>query len=103
MSQSEVGLRQCVFCRQKKNKSILFSLKAKKAIRNTSPEKLFSFEGAPGFKGRSAYVCPSVKCLSGALKARKFERALKRTVPDAIVKILTEKLKGLTVLCQHPE
>lgn len=58
----------------------------------------FSIDGNPPLQGRSAYACRNKSCLGEALKAKKFQRTLKRGIPDAILEALNDQLKGITSL-----
>ncbi len=40
------------------------------------------------FQGRSAYVCREQTCRTQAIRGKKLQRALKKPIPDAIVKAL---------------
>jgi len=63
-----------------------------------SRDQHFSIDHSPPLQGRSAYVCRNLTCLSEALKGKKFQRTLKRAIPDAIVESLNAQLKGITSL-----
>jgi predicted RNA-binding protein YlxR (DUF448 family) len=54
----------------------------------------FSVNQAPFLQGRSAYACTNRACLEAALRGKKFQRALKRTIPDDIVGYLNTLLEG---------
>jgi predicted RNA-binding protein YlxR (DUF448 family) len=56
----------------------------------------FSVDHNPPLQGRSAYVCRTLACLGDALKGKKFQRTLKRAIPDAIVENLNVQLKGMS-------
>jgi hypothetical protein len=84
-------LRQCISCRQMMPRSGLIRLICNR-------DNLFSIDNRPPLQGRSAYVCRNSTCLAEAIKAKKFQRTLKRAIPDAIVEILNDQLKGMTSL-----
>jgi predicted RNA-binding protein YlxR (DUF448 family) len=58
----------------------------------------FSIDDNPILQGRSAYVCRTTACLGDALKGKKFQRTLKRAIPDVIVENLNVQLKGMNTL-----
>jgi len=58
-------------------------------------EAVFSLDNQPPLQGRSAYVCRNAACITDALKGKKFQRTLKRAIPDAIVETLKDQLKGI--------
>jgi predicted RNA-binding protein YlxR (DUF448 family) len=62
-----------------------------------SRDHRFSIDNRPPLQGRSAYVCRNLACLAEALKAKKFQRTLKRAIPDDIVENLNTQLKGITL------
>src|SRR6478609_9718024 len=77
----EDRLRLCVSCRK------LFPRLA--LIRVTANQKNeFSINQSPSLEGRSVYVCRKHQCLEDALRARRFQRSLKRAIPDVIVENL---------------
>ncbi|WP_373532146.1 YlxR family protein [Vampirovibrio sp.] len=83
--------RQCINCRQ--------LLPREGMLRLTSDgSHHFSIDGNPPLQGRSAYACRDKTCLAEALKAKKFQRTLKRGIPDAILEALNDQLKGITSL-----
>jgi predicted RNA-binding protein YlxR (DUF448 family) len=84
-------LRQCIACRQLFPRCRLLRVTCNR-------ENAFSLDDRPPLQGRSAYVCRNVTCLAEAIKAKKFQRTLKRAIPDAIVEILNDQLKGMTSL-----
>jgi hypothetical protein len=71
-------LRQCVFCREYKNKEELIRitknfLTGEIKINNNSE-----------IQGRSVYLCKNVNCLENALKKKKIEHFLKSNVPESL-------------------
>ncbi|MCL6451720.1 MAG: YlxR family protein, partial [Acetobacteraceae bacterium] len=43
--------------------------------------------------GRGAYICPRLECLQKAIKAKRLEKALQRSIAPEIIQSLTEGLK----------
>lgn len=83
--------RQCITCRQSFPRAGMIRLTFS---RETGT---FAIDNVPPLQGRSAYVCRKSACLSEALKGKKFQRTLKRAIPDDIVSCLNEQLKGLSI------
>jgi len=81
-------LRQCVSCRQLRPRHSLIRLACNRVGE-------FSLDNAPPLQGRSAYACRNTACLAEALKGRKFQRTLKRAIPDVIVEALNLQLSQL--------
>lgn len=88
---SDTRLRQCISCRQLKPRDTLVRL-------TCSRDGRFSIDDNPILQGRSAYVCRTTACLGDALKGKKFQRTLKRAIPDVIVENLNVQLKGMNTL-----
>lgn len=84
-------LRQCISCRHLFPRETLTRLTVDKRTGE------FTLDNDPPLQGRSAYVCRKSACLSEALKGKKFQRTLKRVIPDDIVSDLNEQLKGLSL------
>lgn len=68
-------MRQCVACREKKEKYALA-----RVVRTPSGEVLYDAKGRTS--GRGAYICKDIKCLEKAVKSRALARALECDVPD---------------------
>ena len=69
--------RQCVGCREKKNKRDLI-----RVVR--SPEGTISLDFKGKLPGRGAYVCPDPACLAKARKSRALERAFETAIPAEV-------------------
>lgn len=83
-------LRQCVACRILHPRSGMLKL-------TWSRDNQFAIDNTPPIQGRSAYVCRNAACLAEVIKGKKFQRTLKRAIPDAIVETLNDQLKGITL------
>lgn len=81
--------RQCITCRALHPRNGMLRL-------TYSRDNQFSIDNRPPLQGRSAYVCLTIACLAEAIKAKKFQRTLKRAIPDDIVENLNDRLKGIT-------
>jgi len=87
----KIPQRQCVGCREMKNKRELI-----RVVR--SPEGEISLDAKGKKPGRGAYVCPAGECLKRARKSRALERALETAIPpevyDQLESQLAEELRG---------
>lgn len=88
LPESPLPQRLCVSCRELRPRCGMIRLTA-------SVDRQFAVDRQPALQGRSAYVCRDPVCLSMAIKAKKFQRSLKRAIPDAILEILSNELKEL--------
>ena len=73
----KIPLRQCVGCREMKNKRDLI-----RVVR--SPEGTISLDFKGKLPGRGAYVCPDPACLAKARKSRALERAFETAIPAEV-------------------
>lgn len=73
----KIPQRQCVGCREMKNKRDLI-----RVVR--SPEGAISLDFKGKMPGRGAYVCPSPDCLAKARKSRALERAFETAIPAEV-------------------
>jgi predicted RNA-binding protein YlxR (DUF448 family) len=83
----KVPQRTCVGCHQVKGKKELVRI-----VRD--PEGKIFVDKTGKASGRGAYICPSVDCLEQAIKGKRLERALERSVPPEILSSLKEQLEG---------
>ncbi|MBY0449157.1 MAG: YlxR family protein [Cyanobacteria bacterium] len=77
----------CVACRQEFPRETLLrlTLTPDGVVLNLGPE---TGPESRHFQGRSAYVCREQTCRTQAIRGKKLQRALKKPIPDAIVKAL---------------
>ena len=73
----KIPQRQCVGCREMKNKRDLI-----RVVR--SPEGTISLDFKGKLPGRGAYVCPDPACLAKARKSRALARAFETTIPAEV-------------------
>lgn len=73
----KIPQRQCVGCREMKNKRDLI-----RVVR--SPEGTISLDFKGKMPGRGAYVCPDTACLAKARKSRALERAFETAIPAEV-------------------
>lgn len=71
----KIPMRQCVACREKKEKSELA-----RVVR--TPDGRVLYDAGGKLSGRGAYVCHNINCLEKAVKSRALSRALECEVPD---------------------
>ena len=79
--------RQCVGCREMKDKKALIRVVK-------SPEGVISLDEKGRMPGRGAYVCPDVECLRRARKSRARERAFETQIPPEVYDAMERQLGG---------
>ena len=79
--------RQCVGCREMKDKKALIRVVK-------SPEGAISLDEKGRMPGRGAYVCPDVECLRRARKSRALERAFETQIPPEVYDAMERQLGG---------
>lgn len=77
MQQKRIPLRKCTGCGEMKPKKELVRVVK-------SPEGEVSLDLTGKKSGRGAYICPNLKCLQAARKAKRLERAFECTIPEAV-------------------
>lgn len=83
----KIPQRQCVGCREHKDKSQMV-----RVVR--SPEGEISLDLKGKKPGRGAYLCGEENCFKRAVKSRALERALNVPIPPEIMESLLLELKG---------
>lgn len=73
----KIPLRRCTGCNESKPKKELV-----RVVRDKEGTVSLDLTGKKA--GRGAYVCPNTACLLKARKAKRFERALEVSIPDAV-------------------
>lgn len=81
----KIPQRQCLGCREMKNKKDLI-----RVVR--SPEGAISLDFKGKMPGRGAYVCPDPACLAKARKSRALERAFETVVPGEVYDLLERQM-----------
>ena len=85
--QKEIPQRQCMGCRERKNKRELI-----RVVRGTDGTVGLDFSGkAPG---RGAYICPNPDCLKKALRSKALDRSLETEIPETIYDRLAREMEG---------
>ena len=82
----KIPQRQCLGCREMKNKKDLI-----RAVRSPEGEITLDFKGKK--PGRGAYVCPQAECLRKARKSRALERAFSAAIPPEVYEQLEEQMR----------
>ena len=83
----KIPLRQCVGCREMKEKRELI-----RVVKSPEGEISLDFKGKK--PGRGAYVCPNPDCLKHARKTRALERAFETAIPAEVYDALEEQMKA---------
>ncbi len=84
-TQKKPPQRQCVGCREMKEKRALI-----RVVKLPEGEISLDFRGKQ--PGRGAYVCPNAECLKKARKSRALERALSAQIPPEVYDALEEEM-----------
>ena len=82
----KIPMRQCVGCREMKEKKSLIRLVK-------PPEGPVSLDFKGKMPGRGAYVCPSPECLKRARKSRALERAFSSLILVAVWEGLEKQMR----------
>lgn len=85
MKPRRIPQRTCVGCRAVRAKRELI-----RVVRRPTGEVEVDFTGK--VPGRGAYICPNVECLRAAVKGRRLDRALERTLDEETVRSLEQHL-----------
>ena len=81
----KIPQRQCLGCREMKNKKDLI-----RVVRSPEGETSLDFKGKK--PGRGAYVCPDSACLAKARKSRALERAFETAIPPEVYDQLEQQM-----------
>ena len=85
--QKKIPQRQCMGCRERKNKKDMI-----RVVRETSGNVSLDFSGK--LNGRGAYVCPDPECLKKARKAKSLERSLETPIPEEVYERLRREMEA---------
>ena len=85
--QKKIPQRQCMGCRERKNKRDMI-----RVVRTTDGQVCLDFGGK--VNGRGAYVCPDAECLKKCRKSRSLERCLEVAIPEAVYDHLEKEMEG---------
>ena len=81
----KIPMRQCVGCREMKEKRELIRVVK-------SPEGAVSLDFKGKLPGRGAYVCPKAECLAKARKSKALERAFDTQLPVEVYQAMEEQM-----------
>ena len=86
MQQKNIPQRQCMGCRERKEKRELI-----RVVRAPDGGVSLDFRGkAPG---RGAYICPDMACLKKAIRSKALERSLEVAIPEEIYARLEQEME----------
>ena len=86
MQQKKIPQRQCMGCRERKEKRELI-----RVVRAPDGSVRLDFRGkAPG---RGAYICPDMACLKKAIRSKALERSLEVAIPEEIYARLEQEME----------
>ncbi len=83
LSLNQINYRRCISCRRVAPKKTFWRI-----VRLASSRKIQLDQGM----GRSAYLCPNIKCLSQAKTKNRLQGALRTKISDDIYQNLQERL-----------
>ena len=87
MQQKKIPQRQCMGCRERKEKRELI-----RVVRAPDGGVSLDFRGkAPG---RGAYICPNPECLKKALRSKALDRSLEVTIPEEVYGRLQKEMEA---------
>ena len=86
MQQKKIPQRQCMGCRERKEKRELI-----RVVR--SPEGGVSLDFRGKAPGRGAYICPDMACLKKAIRSKALERSLETQIPEEIYARLEQEME----------
>ena len=85
--QKKIPQRQCMGCRERKNKRDMI-----RVVRAPSGTVNLDFSGKA--QGRGAYICPDPECLKKALRSKALDRALEVTIPEEVYERLEKEMQS---------
>lgn len=89
MQKRKIPQRQCVGCRESKDKKELVRVVK-------TPEGDIVLDGTGRVNGRGAYLCPREECLKQARKTNALSRSFKMNVPEETYESLERQLQNDT-------
>ena len=84
--QKKKPVRQCVACREKREKSQLV-----RVVR--TPDGVLAVDTRGNMPGRGAYLCKEAACLEKAVRSRALQRALECEIPQETMEALRRQMK----------
>ena len=86
MQQKKIPQRQCMGCRERKEKREMI-----RVVR--SPEGAVNLDFRGKAPGRGAYICPDPACLKKAIRSKALERSLEVAIPEEIYARLEKEME----------
>jgi len=81
----KIPQRMCVGCQEMKTKKQLI-----RVVR--TPDEKIEIDPTGKLSGRGAYICPELECLTKALKGKRLDKALQRSITQEVVDALKQGL-----------
>ena len=85
--QKKIPQRQCMGCRERKEKRQMI-----RVVRTPEGNVTLDFGGK--MNGRGAYICPNPECLKKALRSKALDRSLEVTIPEDVYARLEKEMEG---------
>lgn len=82
----KIPQRMCVGCQEMKPKKELI-----RVVR--TPQETIEIDPTGKRSGRGAYICPQEECLKKAVKGKRLDKALQKTIAAEIIDSLLEGMK----------
>ena len=84
--QKKIPMRQCMGCRERKEKRELI-----RVVRG--PEGTVSLDFSGKAPGRGAYLCPNAECLKKAIRSKALDRSLETQIPQQVYERLEKEME----------
>lgn len=84
--QKKIPIRQCVACREHREKPLLARVVRK-------PDGQVVYDGRGKVPGRGAYLCRNVACLERAVRSKALSRALETDIPEEMFDTLRAQME----------
>lgn len=81
----KIPQRMCVGCQEMKAKKELI-----RVVR--TPDDKIEIDPTGKLSGRGAYICPQIECLQKAIKGKRLDKALQRSITQDVLEVLRQGL-----------
>lgn len=81
----KIPQRMCVGCQEMRAKKELIRI-----VR--TPDDRIEIDPTGKLSGRGAYICPQIDCLQKAIKGKRLDKALQRTINQEVLEVLKQGL-----------